>query len=137
MEEGRLEVLDAAALRVRSLVVTEEDLRELLQGQPVGRGMTIRLGEGAALVRTTRLGPEFEAMVRFGRGDGDRPFTLAVDGVRLGGLPVPRPLVDWVVRHLDPTLSMRHLPVPIELGPITIVAGRVVIGGYRVSGVTD
>jgi 4-amino-4-deoxy-L-arabinose transferase-like glycosyltransferase len=129
MEEGGLEILDAAALRVRSLVVTEEDLRELLQGQPVGRGMTIRLGEGAALVRTTRLGPEFEAMVRFGRGDGDRPLSLSVDGVRLGGLPVPRPLVDWVVRHLDPTLSMRHLPVPIELGPITIATGRVVIGG--------
>jgi hypothetical protein len=128
MEEGRLEILDAAALRVRKLIVTEEDLRDLLQGQPVGRGMTIRLGESAALVRTTGLGPEFEAMVRFGRGDGDRPLSLSVDGVRLGGLPVPRPLVDWVVRHLDPTLSMRHLPVPIELGPITIVAGRIVIG---------
>jgi hypothetical protein len=129
MEEGRLEILDAAAFRIRSLVVTEEDLRELLQGQPVGRDMTIRLGDGAALVRTTRLGPGLEAVVRFGRGDGDRPLSLLVDGVRLGGLPVPGPLVDWVVRHLDPTLSMRHLPVPIELGPIRITAGRVVIGG--------
>jgi hypothetical protein len=129
MEEGRLEILDAAALKVRSLVVTDEDLRELLQGQPVGRGMTIRLGDGAALVRTTRLGPEFEATVRFGPGDGDRPLSLSVEGVKLGGLPVPRPLVEWVVRHLDPTLSMRHLPVPIELAPVTIAPGRVVVGG--------
>ena len=129
MGEGRLEILDAAVLRIRSLVVTEEGLRELLQGQPVGRGMTITLGDGAALVRTTRLGLMLEAAVRFGRGEGERPFTLSVDGVRLGGLPVPGPLVGWVVRHLDPTLSMRHLPVPIELGPIRITAGRIVIGG--------
>ncbi len=129
MEEGRLEILDAAALRVRSLVVTDEDLRQLLQGQPAGRGMMIRLGDGAALVRTTRLGPEFEAMVRFGPGDGDRPLSLSVEGVKLGGLPVPRPLVEWVVRHLDPTLSMRHLPVPIEPAPITIAPGRIVVGG--------
>ena len=129
MGEGRLEILDASALRIRSLVVTEEDLREMLQGQPVGRGMTIRLADAAALVRTTRLGPPLEATVRFGRGDGERPFTLVLEGVRLGGFRVPGLLVDWVVRHLDPTLSMRHLPVPIELGPIRIVAGRVVIGG--------
>jgi 4-amino-4-deoxy-L-arabinose transferase-like glycosyltransferase len=129
MAEGRLEILDAAVLRIRSLVVTEEDLRELLQGQPVGRGMTISLRDGAALVRTTRLGPALEAVARFGPGDGDRPLTLSLDGVRLGGLPVPGPLVDWVVRHLDPTLSMRHLPVPLELGPIGIAEGRVVIGG--------
>src|SRR6266478_1707616 len=32
MEEGGLEILDAAALRVRSLVVSDEDLREMLQG---------------------------------------------------------------------------------------------------------
>jgi dolichyl-phosphate-mannose-protein mannosyltransferase/DUF2993 family protein len=129
MGEGRLEILDATALRIRNLVVTEEDLGDLLQGQPVGRGMTITLGDGAALVRTTRLGPVLEATVRFGRGEGERPFTLSVDGVRLGGLPVPGPLLGWVVRHLDPTLSMRHLPVPIELGPIRITAGRIVIGG--------
>jgi hypothetical protein len=129
MEEGRLEILDTAALRVRSMVVTEEDLRELLQGQPVGRGMTISLGDGAARVRTTRLGPALDAVARFGRGDGDRPLTLSLEGVRLGGLPVPGPLVDWVVRHLDPTLSMRHLPIPIELGPIRIAEGRIVIGG--------
>ena len=91
--------------------------------------MTISLGDGAALVRTTRLGPVLEATVRFGRGEGERPLTLSVDDVRLGGLPVPGPLVGWVVRHLDPTLSMRHLPVPIELGPTRITAGRVVIGG--------
>jgi 4-amino-4-deoxy-L-arabinose transferase-like glycosyltransferase len=129
MGEGRLEILDARAVRIRSLVVTEEDLREFLQGQPVGRGMTIRLRDGAAEVHVTRLGPILEARMRFGRGDGDRPFTLSLDGVTLGGLPVPGPLVDWVVRHLDPTLSMRHLPISLEVGPISITAGRVVIGG--------
>ena len=91
--------------------------------------MTISLGDGAARVRTSRLGPALDAVARFGRGDGDRPLTLSLEGVRLGGLPVPGPLVDWVVRHLDPTLSMRHLPIPIELGPIRIAEGRIVIGG--------
>jgi 4-amino-4-deoxy-L-arabinose transferase-like glycosyltransferase len=128
MGEGRLEILEARALRIASLVVTEGDLRDFLDGQPVGRGMTIRLRDGAAAVRATRLGPALQATARFGRGDGDRPFTVSVDGVTLGGLPVPSPLVDWVVRHLDPTLSLRHLPVPLELGPIRVTEGQVVIG---------
>jgi hypothetical protein len=129
MEAGRLEILEVRALRIERLVVTEEDLREFLAGQPVGRGMTVRLHDGAAAVRTTRLGPALEATVRFTRGDSDRPLALAVDGVRLGGLPVPRSLVDWVVRHLDPTLSLRNLPVPVALGPIRVSDGRIVIGG--------
>jgi hypothetical protein len=129
MGDGRLEILEVDALRIASLVVTEEDLRDFLGGQPVGRGMTIRLRDGAAEVRVTRLGPVLEARARFGRADDDRPFALSVDGVTLGGLPVPGPLVDWVVRHLDPSLSLRHLPVLLELGPISIGAGRVVIGG--------
>ena len=128
MGEGRLEILETRALRIARLVVTEEDLRDFLDGQPVGRGMTITLRDGALAVRVTRLGPAVQATARFGRGDGDRPFTVSVDDVTLGVLPVPRPLVDWVVRHLDPTLSLRHLPVPLELGPISVTDGRVVIG---------
>jgi len=128
MGEGRLEILEVGALRIASLVVTEEDLRNFLDGQPVGRGMTIRLRDGAAAVRVTLLGPALQATARFGRGDGDRPFTVSVDGVTLGGVPVPRPLIDWIVRHLDPTLSLRRLPVPLELGPISIGDGRIVIG---------
>jgi 4-amino-4-deoxy-L-arabinose transferase-like glycosyltransferase len=128
MGDGRLEILEVDALRIASLVVTEDDLRDFLGGQPGGQGMTVRLRDGLAEVRVTRLGPVLEARARFGRADDDRPFTLSVDGVTLAGLPVPGPLVDWVVRHLDPTLALRRLPVLLELGPISISAGRVVIG---------
>jgi hypothetical protein len=67
-------------------------------------------------VRVKRVGPVLEASVPFGRGDGDRPFTLSLDGVSLGRLPVPGPLVDWVGRHFDPTLS------------INVASGRILIG---------
>ena len=128
MGEGRLEILDLKALRIRRLTVTQEDLDEFLLDQPVGAGMRIALGDGAAEVRVTRLGPTLQARVRFGPGDAQRPFTLSVDRVSLGGVPVPEPLVDWLVRHLDPTPGLRRLPVPVLLEPPRITGGRITIG---------
>ncbi len=129
MSEGRLEVLDLGALRIRSLTVTQDDLGEFLLDQPVGAGMTIALGDGAAKVRVSGLGPTLRARVRFGPGDAERPFTLSADSVSLGGVPVPGPLVDWLVRHLDPTPALRRLPVPVLLEVPRITTGRITIGG--------
>ena len=129
MGEGRLEILDLKVLKIRKLTVTQEDLDEFLPDQPVGTGMRIALGHGAAEVRVTRLGPTLQARVRFGPGDAQRPFTLSVDRVSLGGVPVPGPLVDWLVRHLDPTPGLRRLPVPVLLEPPRIMGGRITIGG--------
>ncbi len=128
MREGRLEILDLKALVIRSLTVTEEDLSEFLADQPIGSGMSIALEDGAAKVRVTRFGPTLKARVRFGPGDGERPFTLSVSRVSLGGMTVPGPFVDWIVRHLDPTMALRRLPVPIVLEPPRIAPGRIAIG---------
>jgi hypothetical protein len=44
-----------------------------------------------------------------------------MDRVRLGGVPLPRALVDWVVRHYDPTPAMAsRLPFTVEVGRVTI-----------------
>ena len=47
LETGQLEVLDVKALRVRHLVVTEDDLREFLRGQRRA-DVSVHLGAGAA-----------------------------------------------------------------------------------------
>jgi hypothetical protein len=70
----------------------------------------------------------FEARAQLLPRPGDRPVTLAVRGVRVGGIPVPDLLTDWIVRHFDPTLALRHLPVPVTIAPVTIWPGRIEIG---------
>jgi hypothetical protein len=62
-------------------------------------------------------------------GRDGRPFALRAVDVRLGGIRVPELLVDWVVRHLDPTPRLARLPVPVHLRVPRVEAGRVVIGG--------
>ena len=56
------------------------------------------------------------------------PFVLRVDDLRVGPVPVPDVLVDWVVRHFDPTTRLRNLPVPVSVAPIRIRPGRLEIG---------
>jgi len=126
LETGQLEVLDVKALRVQHLVVTEDDLREFLRGQRPA-GVSVRLGAGAADVRVDRIGPEFFARVRLSSGSADSPFTLIADRVKIGRLPVPDVLVDWVVRQFDPSLALRRLPIEVTLSPIRIEPGRIVI----------
>jgi len=128
MREGRLEILDLKALVIRSVTVTQEDLSEFLLDQPMGSGMSIALEDGAAKVRVTRFGPTLKARVRFGPGDSERPFTLSASRVSLGGMTVPGPFVNWVIRHLDPTTALRHLPVPVVLEPPRIVDGKITLG---------
>jgi dolichyl-phosphate-mannose-protein mannosyltransferase/DUF2993 family protein/glycosyl transferase family 22 (putative mannosyltransferase) len=126
LDTGQLEVLDVKALRVQHLVVTEDDLREFLRGQRPA-GVSVRLGAGAADVQVDRIGPEFFARVRLSSGNADSPFTLIADRVKIGRLPVPDMLVDWVVRQFDPSPALRRLPIEVTLSPIRIEPGRIVI----------
>ena len=126
-ETGQLEILDVKALRVRHLVVTEDDLREFLHGQRPA-GVSVRLGAGAADVQVDRIGPELYARVRLRSGRGESPFTLLADRVRIGTVPVPDVLIDWIVRQFDPSLALRKLPIEVTLSPIRIEPGRIVIG---------
>jgi hypothetical protein len=130
VDTGAIEILDAGALRIERLTITQADLDAFLRGQPAASALAIRLGEGAAEVRLTRF--PGSARVGLGPGEGDAPFALKVEDVRVGGIPVPGLLVDWLVRHFDPTPRLRNLPVPISLGPIRIRPGRVEVGDPRV-----
>jgi hypothetical protein len=128
VETGELEVLDVGALRLEHAVVTQADLDQLLRGQPAGTGVEVGLGDGAADVRVTRLGPAIAARVQLASSSGDRPLALAVDRVRIAGIPVPDILAAWIVRHFDPTLALRRLPTLVTVPAVRIRPGRIEIG---------
>ena len=128
MGEKRLEIMDIEGLRVSRLLVTAPDLDLFLRGQPAGRGMTVSLRDGFGEVLVTGLGPALRARIRFGPADRDRPFTLVVDEVSIGGFRVPAFLVDWIARHFDPTPTLRRLPIAITIAPLRILPGRIEIG---------
>jgi hypothetical protein len=48
--------------------------------------------------------------------------------VRVGGVPVPDFLTEWIVRHFDPTLALKRLQIPVTIAPVRIVPGRIEIG---------
>jgi hypothetical protein len=126
-DTGQLEILDAAALRVESVTITQRDLDTFLAGQPAGALLSVRLAEGAADVRLTRVPGHARVLVRNG-DDAGAPFAFAVQDVRVGGFPVPDLLVSWLARHFDPTPRLRNLPVPVSLGPIRIERGFLQVG---------
>ena len=129
VETGELEVLDARALRIEHAVVTQADLDEFLRGQPAGTGVAVGLGDGAADVRVTRLGPAIAARVRLAPSSDDRPLALAVDRVRVAGIAIPDVLAGWIVRQFDPTLALRRLPALVTVPAVRIQPGRIEIGG--------
>ena len=126
--EDKLEILDLEGLRISRLTVTEQDLDLFLRGQPMGRNMTLTLRDGTANMLVAGLGPALRARIRFGPADQDRPFTLVVERVSIGGVRVPGFLVDWIMRHFDPTPALRRLPIPVTLAPVRILPGRIEVG---------
>lgn len=68
------------------------------------------------------------ARARLVPSSGDRPLALAIDRVRIAGLPVPDLLTDWIVRHLDPTRALQRLPALITVPAVRIVPGCIEIG---------
>jgi len=128
VETGELEVLDVRAFRIEHATITQADLDQLLRGQPAGIGVVVGLGDGAADVRVTRLGPAIAARARLVPSSGDRPLALAVDRVRIGNIPVPDLLTDWIVRHFDPTRALQRLPALITVPAVRILPGRIEIG---------
>jgi hypothetical protein len=127
LETGRLEVLDVTALRIKHLVVTEDDLREFLRGQPPG-GVAVRLADGTADVQVSGLGFRISARVGLHASATGSPFALTTERVKLGPLPVPDSLTNWIVRQFDPSPALRRLPITVVLSPIAIRPGRIEIG---------
>src|SRR5262249_45665160 len=86
VDTGAIEILDADALRIDSLLITQADVDALLSGQPEGELLTVRLQDGGAEVKLKRFPGQARVGVR--ARAGDPPLALQVDDVRIGGLPV-------------------------------------------------
>jgi hypothetical protein len=134
VDTGQLEFLDVRDVRIRQATITEQDLRELLQGQPAGQGVTIALKDGFAEATVQRGRLRVSARVRFVASPGDRPVAMEVEDVRIGPLRVPDLFANWVVRHFDPTLALRRLPMLVMVGQIRIRPGRIEIGAEERQG---
>jgi 4-amino-4-deoxy-L-arabinose transferase-like glycosyltransferase len=127
MHTGGIEVLAARAFRIERATMTQADLDALLAGQPIGAWLTVRLGDGSAQVRLKgRLSGSALVGVSYGRPTA--PVDLRVAELKVGGLPIPGVFTSWVIRHFDPTVRLRNLPVPVSIAPIHIGPGYVNVG---------
>jgi hypothetical protein len=120
LAEGRFDPLDVGRLRLETATVTMPDLQAYVAGLRRFRRSTVA-AEGDALAIVVRVaGPDVSARVRL-QPAPDRPIVLRAEGVRVGGVPVPDALVNWVIRHFDPFPRIAaRLPFPVELGRVTV-----------------
>jgi len=125
---GRFEPLDARRVRLARATIRADELRAFLADLKGFAQTTVRL-EADAMAFAVRLpGPDVSGRVRVVAGAG-RPFALDPDDVRVGGVPVPAPLVGWVFRNLDPSSRLGdRLPVPVQLGAVRVAADAIRIG---------
>jgi hypothetical protein len=73
-------------------------------------------------------GPDVSGRVRVLPARG-QPFTMEADGVRVGGVLVPGPFIDWVFRNVDPSGRIAdRLPVPVELAAVRMAEDAIRIG---------
>jgi hypothetical protein len=118
--EGRLDPLDAGRVRFESATLALADLQAYLAALPRLRGAVVAADGDALLVTVRQAGPDVSARVRL-QPAADRPFALEADHVRVGLVPVPDVLVNWVIRNYDPSARIAaRLPFPIELGRISV-----------------
>jgi hypothetical protein len=120
LAEARFDPLDTARLRLEAATVMVADLQAYLAGLKRFRRSTIEVEGDALAVTVRRAGPDVSARVRL-LPAAERPVGLVAERVRVGGVPVPDALVNWVIRHLDPFPRLTsRLPFPVELGRISI-----------------
>lgn len=128
-EHGRFDPLDAGRVTVARATIDGADLQRFL-GQVKGLGRTsLALGAGYADVRFEIPGPDVSARVRFGEA-ADRPVAVIAERVWIGKVPVPSPLVNWVIRNFDPSRGIAaRLPFPAVVAPVTVTPAAVQVGG--------
>ncbi|MBI1735940.1 MAG: glycosyltransferase family 39 protein [Candidatus Rokubacteria bacterium] len=126
---GRLDVLEIGGIAIEQATITAGDLATFLAGQRRFSRATLRLEDGAASFALEQPGPDVSARVRI-LPAADRPFALEAEQVRVAGIAVPSALVNWVIRHYDPTARMaKRIRVPVEIRPVEIAADAIRIGG--------
>jgi hypothetical protein len=128
---GRLGPLDARRVFLQDATILEADFRAFLREQKGFKDAAVKFEQGALSFVLPQPGPDVSARVRFVPA-ADRPFALETDQVRVGGLPVPAVLVDWVVRTWDPTPKIAsRLPVPVTLRHLDITPEAVRVSASR------
>ena len=117
---GRFDPLDAGRLRLQTATVALSDLQAYVSGLKRFRRSTVAAAGDALAVTIRQAGPEITARVRM-LPAADRPFALEAERVRVGGVPVPDVLVNWVIRNFDPTPRLAsRMPFPAQIGRVTV-----------------
>jgi hypothetical protein len=128
LEAGRAELLDVGRFRLEHMEVGAADLQAFVAGLKGFRGTRVRLGAGFLDLVVEQPGPDLAARVRVVPAAG-RPFAIAVDRARVGWVPLPRLLVDWVVRNYDPTPQIAaRLAFPVEVARVAVSEQAIRVG---------
>ena len=118
--ERRLDPLDAGRVRIERATILAADFSAFLHQLKGLRNASVTLERDALALAVAQPGPDLTARVRLVPAS-DRPFAIAFEQVRVGGVPLPGLLVDWVVRGYDPSLGLAsRLPVRLEVGRVEI-----------------
>jgi hypothetical protein len=129
--EGRLDPLDAGRVRFESATLALADLQVYVASLPRFHRSVVAADGDALLVTMRQAGPDVSARVRL-QSAADRPFSLVAEHVRVGGVPVPDLLVNWVIRNYDPSARIAaRLPFPVELGRISVSGEALRISGAQ------
>jgi len=128
LEAGRAELLDVGRFRLERMEVTAPDLQAFVTAIKGFRTTRVRLAAGGLDVVVEQPGPDLAARLRIVPA-ADRPFAIAIDRARLGWLPLPRLLVDWVVRNYDPTPQIAsRLTFPVEVARVSVTEQAIRVG---------
>jgi hypothetical protein len=127
----RFDPLDAGRVRLDSATVTIADLQAFLARLKNFRRASVAAAGDALAITLRPLGPAISAHVRL-LPAADRPFTVQAEAVRVGGVPVPGALVNWVIRNFDPSPRLAsRMPFPVEIGRVAVRDGALRISAER------
>ncbi len=127
--ERRLDPLDAGRVRIERATILAADFSAFLHQLKGLRNASVTLERDALTLAVAQPGPDLTARVRLVPAS-DRPFAIAFERVRVGGVPLPGLLVDWVVRGYDPSLGLAsRLPVRLEVGRVEITPEAIRVAG--------
>src|SRR5262245_11748460 len=131
LEAGRLDPLDAARARFESATLALADLQAYVARLPRFHRSVVAADGDALFVTMRQVGPDVSARVRLVSA-ADRPFAVIAERVRVGPVPVPDALANWVIRNYDPSARIAaRLPFPIELGRVSVSDQALRISGAR------
>jgi hypothetical protein len=115
-----IEPLAVGRVRLEAATILTADLKRFLAGEKGFRNATVELEGGGVTFTLPQPGPDVHARVRF-VSVPDRPFGILVDGLRIGPVPIPPALANWVIGRYDPA------PRIASRAPFAIAVGRIVI----------